>query len=84
MENGVFFKESLFFIFLLNRCVDSICRWLKRKPFLVRFTEMHCSIAVEMSTNSFKMRLGLILVNSVVRRNCGKFRQNVLTGPQCD
>ena len=41
--------------------------------------EMHCSIVCEMSTNSSNMRPGSILVNSAVRRNCGKIRECFLT-----
>ena len=47
-------------------------------------TEIHCSIVVEMSTNSSKINLGSILVNNSVRRHFGKIRGNVLTVPQCD
>ena len=47
-------------------------------------TEMHCSIVGEMSTSSSKMHLGSILVNSAVRRNGGKIRENALTVPQSD
>ena len=42
-------------------------------------TYIHCSIVDEVSTSSSKMNLGRILVNSAVRRNCGKIRENALT-----
>ena len=46
-------------------------------------TVMHCSIIVaEMSTNSSKIHLGSILVNSAVRHNCWKIRENALAAPQ--
>ena len=47
-------------------------------------TEMHCSIVADVSINSFKMYLGSILMNSAVRHNCGKIRENALTVPQSD
>ena len=47
-------------------------------------TEMHCSILDEMSTNSSKMHLGSILVNSAARSNCGKIQENAFTVPQSD
>ena len=42
-------------------------------------TEMHGSRVGEMSINSSKLHLEWVLVNSAVRRNCGKKRENALT-----
>ena len=37
--------------------------------------EIHCSIVAEMSSNSSKMHLGSILMNSAVCFNCLKIRE---------
>ena len=47
-------------------------------------TEMHCTIVDDASNTSFKMHLGSILGNSVVRRNCRKIPENALTVSQSD
>ena len=41
-------------------------------------TEIPCLVVAEMSTKSFYMYLEAILVNSAVRHNCGKIRENAL------
>ena len=41
-------------------------------------TQIHCSIVGEMSIKISILHLGWILVNSDVRPNCGKIRENTL------
>ena len=56
----------------------------RTKAFSGAIAEMHCSVMAEIFTNGSKMHPGSILVNSVVRHNCGTIRENTLMVPQSD
>ena len=50
LRRAVFIRTELISSLVLNRWVESIDRWLKRKPLQGLFTEMHCSLVGEIST----------------------------------
>ena len=83
--NGGFSKRTgAYFFFIFEPLGGFDPPMAETKALAGANTEMHCSILGEMSTNSSKMHLGSLLVNSAVRRNCGKIQENALTVPQSD
>ena len=84
IKNGAFLRTGAYFVFIFEPLGGFVPPMAYTKALVGVITEIHCSIVGEISTNSSKLHLGSIPVNSAVRRKCGKIRRNALTVPERD